>query len=85
MAWNYRVIRHVENLPKTNEKISFLEIHEVYYSENGNPNAVTKNPVSVGADDIDELKEVLEMMKLAIDKPIIDMQYFTDLEKEKDS
>ena len=46
---------HIYN-PKTKEEHTYLQIHEVYYNEQGVPDSVTKNAVTVGGDDIEEIK-----------------------------
>lgn len=53
-----------------------VNIYEVYYDENGIPNAYTENPVSAGGYDIklngvDDVRKTLELMLKALDKPIL--------------
>lgn len=68
MSWNYRIIAH-ENPTET-----ILAIHEVYYDENGNPNGYRDGYAEVVCDEIegvDAIPCIIEMMRLAIDKPIL--------------
>lgn len=73
--WNHRVMRH--NAGAENE---YLAIHEVYYGidEDDNKDKVgwTLDPISVSGETIDELRETLERMLRALDKPI--MEYKDD-------
>lgn len=70
MSWNYRVIRHVKN----NEE--FYHVHEVYYDDNGTPTMVSTEPIAPYAESVEDLKWVLERMLEALDKPILDYEYF---------
>ena len=65
MSWNHRVLAH-----ELEEGI-YLEIHEVYYDENGQPHSYTENSISVGADDLQGIQWVLEKMKACTNKPIL--------------
>jgi len=72
--WNYRILAR-----KVSNEVLY-EIYEVHYDENDIPVACTENPVSplsVGdADPIKSLKWVLNAMKLATEKPILDYHNF---------
>lgn len=73
MVWNHRVVHRIypEAAPSDNE---FWQIHEVYYSEVGAaPNMFTEEPVAPRGSTREELREVLEMMLKALDKP--DVEY----------
>lgn len=76
MTWNYRVIRHME--PDGSE---YLAIHEVYYDAGGQPNGVTAEPADIGGESIEEMANVLVMMRKAIHAPIIPMQFFEKQEE----
>jgi len=75
MSWNFRIIRHV-----TNDE-PWLAIHEVFYDDDMNPHSCTQDPVTVVGADEAEVKWYLEKMAEALEKPIIDYQYFLDNEK----
>ena len=72
MGWNHRVIA------KTYEDEIFFGIHEVYYNEDGIPDMCTLTPVSVGGNNLQEIVESLNLMRLALVKPIL---HFTDFEE----
>lgn len=63
--WNYRIMAHEYK----NE--IFFQIHEVYYDENEIPNSCTKEPISVGGDDLNGINWQLKQMKSSIKKPIL--------------
>ena len=63
--WNYRVIKFKEE--ETKEE--FLEIREVYYDTLGKPMGYC-NTTIVG-ETLGELESVLQMMTLALSKPIL--------------
>jgi hypothetical protein len=65
MGWNHRILAHEHS-----NEIE-LEIHEVYYDKDGNPNSCTKNSISVHADTLEGIKWVLERMTECADKPIL--------------
>ncbi len=66
MSWNYRILAH-----KSNNDDMYLQIHEVYYNENNIPIAYTKNPISIGGTDIDEILWVIDKIRDAVNKPIL--------------
>jgi len=75
MSWNYRVFQK-ENADKS----FFYEIHEVYYTEEGNIRYTSENPMSAFGESIKELGRDLEMLKAALEKPVIvekDITYYT--------
>lgn len=69
MSWNYRVIEFV-----TVHNEPWRAIHEVYYDAEGNPNGYGEEPAVVIADgdELDNgLGKVLDMMRLALSKPVL--------------
>jgi len=64
-TWNYRLIKRNVTEDKNN-----LTMHEVYYRK-GKPSTYTEKPVSPFGESITEIKEDLEKMLLAINKPIL--------------
>lgn len=64
MPWRYRVMKHDEGASEP----PYLAIHEVY----DDPPGWTTNPVSVGGESIEELREVLIMMRRALAEPVLD-------------
>ncbi|MBI3230976.1 MAG: hypothetical protein HYZ45_12615 [Burkholderiales bacterium] len=62
-SWNYRVIEFV--CPENNEP--WRQIHEVHY-EDGKPVSYSENAAPVYGNTDDELYDVLELMREAIEK-----------------
>ena len=79
-TWNYRIVRKkVEDNPE----VFRYGIHEAYYDKNGKISAITEEPEDVVSftGDIEPdglktheevLKEILRLMLLACDKPMLD-------------
>lgn len=65
MSWNYRILAH-----QSEEEIH-LQVHEVYYNDEGQPNGYTENGVAVGAEDLKGIEWVLDKMKECSEKPIL--------------
>lgn len=66
MSWNHRILAQ-----KQPNGDVYLQIHEVYYDENGLPNGYTKNPVSVGGEDLKAITWTLNKMLEAKKKPVL--------------
>lgn len=67
--WNYRVIEFVDPTEGP-----WRAIHEVYYDEHDRPCAYTEGPAVVISDDTDsvqELANVLDMMRAALGRPVL--------------
>jgi len=64
-TFNHRVMAHKSG------RFVYLQIHEVYYDDNGVPDGYTQNAVTVGGETTAELVWVLDKMKLCLDKPIL--------------
>ncbi len=68
MSWNYRIIEtEFEKYPDEKD----YSIHEVYYNKDGSIQSITLNPVPVSGDTQEEVGRILEMMKEALEKPIL--------------
>ena len=52
----------------------FYQIHGVFYDKEGNVESYTKNGVTVGGNNIEEVKWVLREMLAALDKPVLDYE-----------
>jgi len=87
-GWNYRVIFHPSIMIKQDkgddlEVLAYFAIHEVYYTEAGEPSAYSTNPeiVSEEIENIDSqpnhhdafnsLESILEMMAQALKKEVL--------------
>lgn len=66
--WNHRVVRRT--VTEAGTSIDWLGIHECFYDEGRE--GWTENPVAVEGETLDDLRETLERMLRALDKPIID-------------
>jgi hypothetical protein len=64
--WNHRVIKTKDGVD------DWYAIHEVFYDKGGNVDGITKEPISVGGNTIEELKWTLTKMLESLDKDIID-------------
>ena len=94
MSWNYRIGTHVFSYKKAfvnNPKLSKMEdqrtfsIIEVYYDKNGVPTGYIgpqKNPLGHW-EDLDDLKGTIDLVKLALEKPIIDIDNFPNEWKDE--
>ena len=97
MSWNYRVCTRIfsykKEFPKAPEMSKMedqriFSILEVYYDKDGNVNGYideTKNSLAAW-EDYDDLKGTHELMKLAFEKPILDLDNwpkFFGAEKQK--
>ena len=74
--WNHRVVKRI--VREAGEDVEWFGIHECFYerSDESDP-GWTDEPIAVGGESVDELRETLERMMRALDKPVID-----DTEKE---
>jgi len=50
----------------------YLQIHEVHYSDDGSLNGFSETPAAIGGESIEEIREVIERIKMALDQPILD-------------
>ncbi len=78
-TWNYRVLRHRPS-PATEEP-DFLQIHEVYYSPDGEAKSVSQDGARIGGDSIKEIRDVLAKIERALSEPIIDFESFGETAK----
>lgn len=70
MSWNYRVVRYSDTCEESG---SFFLIEEVYYDDDGvTPRSHTVEGAAVGSGTLDELSGVLDVMREALDKPVLD-------------
>lgn len=79
-TWNHRVMRHKYASPESGEAEVMLAIHEVYYKDQTRDDqkiiaddvGYTENPVSVTGESIEELRDTLQRMLKALDKPVLE-------------
>ena len=80
MTWNHRVICHNEN-----PKEPWYAIHEVFYDDDGNPESCTKEPIQIIQEDVGAIKWEVDKIRKALEKPVLDYEMFTAMEKKLDS
>lgn len=73
MTWNYRVISFKDESTLTGR---FLKIQEVYYKKDGGLRAYAE--AEVGGEDLDELRQDLEMQAKALSAPVINEEDFEE-------
>ena len=74
--WNHRIIRH-----ETGTEEEYLAVHEVYYDDDNNPHSCTSEPIHIIEEDLEGMKWTISKIQEATDKPILEYQYFLDMEK----
>lgn len=76
-GFNYRLLRHGAG------DGCWYGIHEVYYDDEGDPVLCSVDPIGIQTFDSTEpredIREVLDLILEALDKPVINFQYFDDL------
>lgn len=93
-GWNHRVVYHPPSTIKVGEKEydigEHVAIHEVYYDDNGIPNAMTLDEIVSGEEGMDSLRSlrwILEHQLKALDKPILSDKYedgkYKEISQEK--
>lgn len=86
MSWNYRIgtymFSYKETFKDNSPKLAEMEdqrlfsIIEVYYDKDGTPNGYTEGKPTKDWEELSDLIGTLDLLKLAVDKPIIDMDSF---------
>lgn len=71
MSWDYRILR----TDHPSGEITF-GIHEVYYDSEGKPNACSVDPMDPHGETVEELREDINAMLKAFDKPVLDYSLF---------
>jgi len=66
MSWNYRIIEFKD--PNTGP---WRAIHEVFYDDNQKPKLYAEFPAGVIASEDEKLADVLDMMRKALDRPVL--------------
>ena len=69
MTWNYRVVK------KDNQ----LTIHGVYYNEDGKLVSIDEAPNFPYGEDLDELKNRLNLMNESLNKSIVDFETLVEI------
>ena len=69
MTWNYRVVRRI-----VGGEVTF-GIHEVYY-DGDRPKTTTECPIDPYGETLEELKDDLDRMREALDKPVLNYEVF---------
>lgn len=84
--WDYRLVKVTYNKGEEHEEVAY-EIREAYYNKDGSIWAVTEEAKGIYGEDIAGILQVLEWMKMATEKEIIDLDTFVFVEPdfEKDN
>jgi hypothetical protein len=72
MNWNYRLI----DLSHENGGEPWVELHEVFYEDDGSLMGYTD--ATPGSEDVATLRQTLEWMLLALDKPVLSVNDFKE-------
>lgn len=76
MSWRYRVVRHGDVEPDDSEAPVFA-IHEHYDGESpADRGSITRKPVRVVEDSLEDLRHVLGLMLAACDLPVLEEEAF---------
>lgn len=67
MSWNYRVVKRTYDTGEI-----WYQMHEAYYNNAGEITAITVKPIDPAGMTMDDLKESLDWMYKALDKPILE-------------
>lgn len=70
MTWNYRVVR------TTQGDEEWFAIYEVYYDDDGRPEARTEEPASPAGETLEELQEDLQWYLRALQEPVLEDAVF---------
>jgi hypothetical protein len=70
MSWNYRVVRTTEGDPES------FAIYEVFYDDQGQPEARTEQPSYPAGETLEELRHDLQHYLAALDHPVLEDAVF---------
>ena len=79
MTWNHRIMRHTDSP----DGEPYYALHEVFYDEEGGKPGWTKDPVNILGESPDEIRETLERMLRALDKPVMDYESGEEIAPEQ--
>jgi len=79
MTWNYRVVRKNVYMGKTVSPEVQFGIHETYY-DGDKPTAITTDQMRPYGETLEELKNDLSKMMIALEKPVLNWEDFKDKE-----
>jgi len=69
--WNYRILVHDEHLDP-----NWYAVHEVYYDVDDVPVFCSENPIEMVCENIDFFDTLMDMIKSAKEKPILNFSDF---------
>jgi hypothetical protein len=70
MTWNYRVVR------TTHGDAEYFAIYEVYYDDDGRPEARTEQPAHPAGETLEEFAKDLTHYQAALQQPVLDDAVF---------
>lgn len=65
MTWDYRIIEH------DGKDESYFAIHEVYYSDKGEIETWTADPINITGDSAKDVTKILQTMLKDIKRPVL--------------
>lgn len=80
MHWNYRVVKKNVYMGKTISSEVQFGIYEAYYNDKDEPTMITTDNIAPYGETVEELKDDLTHMMLALEKPVLDWEYFKNKE-----
>jgi hypothetical protein len=81
MSWNHRIIRRIYLNTHMDDSILY-EIHEVYYDSDGTISSITKEPISIMEESVDDLRKTVERLTKCLEQPIIDYDTLQEIQQE---
>jgi hypothetical protein len=75
--WNYRVVKRIWYQGTPREEIIY-EVHEAHYGIGKKP-SITKEPVAAAEESVEGLREHIQCMLRALDKPVLDYETMEEI------
>jgi hypothetical protein len=70
MTWNYRIVRSTEG------EAEYCAIYEVYYDDEGRPEARTERPAHPAGETLEDFADDLQAYQAALSQPVLDDAVF---------
>ncbi len=75
--WNYRMVRTLLDRCEGEDEGFEYAIHEAHYNSDEEVIATTEDPVDVSSYSVDGIRHAMELMALALEKPVIEFDEAT--------
>lgn len=79
MSWNHRIVRRIYPNVHMDDSILY-EIHEVYYGADGAIGSITKEPISIMEETVDDLRKTVERLTKCLEYPIVDYNTLKEID-----